>query len=150
MANECLSATWLNKRGQSDSADTPEVCFGWYTNILKLNCMFPFRLLMQKIIEYHFLKYRVLFYHHHISFSPPKLHFRFYTFLLSPSPFFTVLLFVSFCQVRELYLAREFLICAKELLMMIHTGKVVNLQCLLFYISDTNGESHETNLLGLL
>jgi len=33
--------------------------------------------------------------------------------------------------------------------MMIHTGKIVNLQCLLFYISDTNGESHETNLLGL-
>ena len=42
-----------------------------------------------------------------------------------------------------------FLICAKGPLMVMHAGKIVNLQCLLFYISNTNGKSYEINLLGL-
>lgn len=64
-----------------------------------------------------------------------------------PSLFFSYCWFIfvglgDYTQQGKVYL------CQGTLIMM-PTGKIVNLQCLLFYISNKNGKTCETNLVGL-
>lgn len=64
----------------------------------------------------------------HFRFQPPFLHFSFLSLCLS-------------CQRISLFVPRDLKDDAY--------WQVSKLQSLLFYISDTNGKSYETNLLGL-
>lgn len=95
-------------------------------------------------------------------FSPPKCHFKFYAFsYFSPLSLALIGLFVCFfgwlvawfllCGVRKLHLQGSFLFVPRDCWgwRIICIGTIVNMQCLLFCISNTNGKTYDNNLLGL-